>query len=70
MPEIFDSMAFASPRETLTAANFGEVMHVLEFAEAEARAGSYVMVMVSYEAAPAFDSALCTHELESFPLSV
>ena len=35
-----------------------EVLSVLEFAEDEARSGSYVAVMLSYEAAPAFDSAL------------
>ena len=69
MPAIFDSAVFADPIKSITATNFSEVMHVLEFAEAEARAGSYVMVMVSYEAAPAFDSALCTHERESFPLA-
>lgn len=46
-----------------------EVMSVLEFAEDEARAGSYVAVMLSYEAAPAFDSALVAHEPSEFPLA-
>ena len=46
-----------------------EVMSVLEFAEYEARAGSYVAVMLSYEAAPAFDSALVAHEPSEFPLA-
>jgi para-aminobenzoate synthetase/4-amino-4-deoxychorismate lyase len=31
--------------------------------------GAYVVVMLSYEAAPAFDSALCTHKLENFPFA-
>ena len=69
MPAIFDSFAFADPIETITATSFGEVMHVLDFAETRARAGAYVMVMLSYEAAPAFDSALCTHKPDSFPLA-
>ena len=46
-----------------------EVMSVLEFAEDEARAGSYVAVMLSYEAAPAFDSALVAHDPFEFPLA-
>ena len=69
MAAIFDSAAFSEPIETVTATRFREVTHVLEFAEKHARAGAYVMVMLSYEAAPAFDSALCTHELNSFPLA-
>ena len=46
-----------------------EVLSVLEFAESEARSGSHVAVMLSYEAAPAFDSALITHEPSDFPLA-
>ncbi len=46
-----------------------EVMSVLEFAEDEARAGSHVAVMLSYEAAPAFDSVLVAHEPSEFPLA-
>src|SRR6185503_8748749 len=46
-----------------------EVFSVLEFAEDEARAGSHVAVMLSYEAAPAFDSALVTHAPSGFPLA-
>lgn len=46
-----------------------EVLSVLEFAEREARSGSYVAVMLSYEAAPAFDSVLVTHEPSEFPLA-
>jgi len=42
---------------------------VLEFAEREARAGSRVAVLLSYEAAPAFDSAFVTHEPSDFPLA-
>lgn len=69
MPAIFDSLAFLDPIETVTAHSFGEVTHILELAEMRARAGAYVMVMLSYEAAPAFDSALCTHKPDDFPLA-
>jgi para-aminobenzoate synthetase/4-amino-4-deoxychorismate lyase len=53
----------------LIAKRVDEVLSVLEFAESESRAGSYVAVMLSYEAAPAFDSALVTHEPSEFPLA-
>jgi para-aminobenzoate synthetase / 4-amino-4-deoxychorismate lyase len=69
MPAIFSSEQFDEPIETRTAESFGEVMHVLEFAEAKALAGKYVMVMLSYEAAPAFDVALSVHESNNFPLA-
>ena len=46
-----------------------DVFTVLEFAESEARAGAHVAVMVSYEAAPAFDSALVAHAPSEFPLA-
>lgn len=46
-----------------------EVLPLLQFAEAEARAGAFVAVMISYEAAPAFDSALSVHEANQFPLA-
>ena len=68
MTDIFDSDAFAAPSETIIARTFGEVTRVLNFAEARARAGFYVIVMLSYEAAPAFDCALCVHPTD-FPLA-
>jgi para-aminobenzoate synthetase / 4-amino-4-deoxychorismate lyase len=69
MTAIFSSEQFEEPIETVTAEDFREVTHVLEFAEAQARAGKYVMVMLSYEAAPAFDAALSVHRSNSFPLA-
>ena len=69
MPAIFNSVEFADPIESITASKFCEVTHVLEFAEARARAGAYVMVMLSYEAAPSFDSILAAHEPNGFPLA-
>ena len=69
MAAIFDSAGFNDPVKTVTAASFGEVTNVINFAETQARAGAYVMVMLSYEAAPAFDSALIVHGSNSFPLA-
>ncbi len=69
MGVIFDSLAFDGPTRTLIATHIDEIRSVLELAESEARAGSYVVVMLSYEAAPAFDSALITRELNGFPLA-
>ena len=42
---------------------------MLEFAEREARSGSHVAVLLSYEAAPAFDPAFVTHAPSDFPLA-
>ncbi|HEU4507925.1 MAG TPA: aminodeoxychorismate synthase component I [Pyrinomonadaceae bacterium] len=55
--------------KTRVAKRIEEVLPVLEFAESEARAGSYVAVMLSYEAAPAFDSAFVAHPPSDFPLA-
>ena len=55
---------------TIRAANrIEDVISVLEFAEREARSGSQVAVMLSYEAAPAFDAALVTYPPSEFPLA-
>jgi len=45
------------------------VLPVLDFAEHEARSGAHVAVLLSYEAAPAFDSAFVTHAPSDFPLA-
>jgi len=52
-----------------TATSIDEVLSVLEFAEREARCGSQVAVLLSYEAAPAFDAAFVTHAPSNFPLA-
>lgn len=46
-----------------------DVLPLLEFAESEAKAGAYAAVMISYEAAPAFDDALSVHSTQDFPLA-
>jgi para-aminobenzoate synthetase/4-amino-4-deoxychorismate lyase len=52
-----------------TANRIEEVHSVLEFAEREAHLGSFVAVLLSYEAAPAFDTAFVTHASSDFPLA-
>ena len=58
-----------SPDEIKQANTLEEVISVLEFAEKSAQSGSYVALLLSYEAAPAFDSALVAHPRSSFPLA-
>src|SRR5688500_5660241 len=65
----FGSLFFAEPSKIREAKGIDEVLPLLEFAEARALAGAYVVVMLSYEAAPAFDSALMTHAATDFPLA-
>ena len=66
---VFGSLQFDSPTREITATQLSEVLPVLDFAEREAKAGAYVGVMLSYEAAPAFDSVLAVHEPSDFPLA-
>ena len=69
MMAVIDLLTFEAPLETITATSIGEVINVIDFAERHARAGCYVVVMIGYEAAPAFDSALSVHESNGFPLA-
>src|SRR5690349_9526847 len=46
-----------------------EVVPLLNYAEREAQRGAYVAVLISYEASPAFDSALVVHDPREFPLA-
>lgn len=62
-------LALENPLETRTATRIEEVLPLLAFAEERAQAGAYVAVMIAYEAAAAFDSALTTHEPGEFPLA-
>ena len=66
---VFGSLAFDNPLRTVTANGIEEVLPLLEFAEREALAGSYVVVMLSYESAPAFDPILSVHPSTGFPLA-
>lgn len=62
-------LALENPLETRTASRIEEVLPLLEFAQERARSGAYVAVMIAYEAAAAFDSALTTHGPGEFPLA-
>ena len=70
MPKfVFGQLQFDSPAREMIANDIGEVLPVLEFADRDAKAGSYVAVMLSYEAAPAFDPVLAVHAPSDFPLA-
>jgi para-aminobenzoate synthetase / 4-amino-4-deoxychorismate lyase len=70
MPKfVFGSLQFDAPSGEMIANDMSEVLPVLEFADREAKEGSYVAVMLSYEAAPAFDPVLTVHEPSDFPLA-
>ena len=70
MPKfVFGSVSLSALTEEMVAKHIDEVLPVLEFAERESSAGSYVAVMLSYEAAPAFDSVFSVHKPSDFPLA-
>ena len=64
---VFGSLEFDAPASEIFATRIDEVFSVLEFAERKSKAGSYVAVMLSYEAAPAFDPVLAVHQASDFP---
>ena len=66
---VFGSVSFNTPVAEITASHGDEVLPVLEFAERESKAGSWVAVMLGYEAAPAFDPVLDVHNASEFPLA-
>ena len=63
------SFSSDSTSNTLFATQLSEVLPLIEAAESAAQRGAYVVLMLSYEAAPVFDPALSTHEATSFPLA-
>ncbi|HEV8429405.1 MAG TPA: aminodeoxychorismate synthase component I [Pyrinomonadaceae bacterium] len=70
MPKfVFGSQSLTEPTAEIAAEHIDEVLSVLEFAERESNAGSYVALMLSYEAAPAFDPVFAVHEPSQFPLA-
>jgi len=66
---VFGSLGFDAPASEIMATRLDEVIPVLEFAERESEAGAWVAVMLSYEAAPAFDPVLAVHQASDFPLA-
>ncbi len=59
---------FNSPLKVLTANRHEEILPLLQAAESEALAGNWVALMLSYEAAPAFDPAMKTRPASGLPL--
>ncbi len=62
-------LRFTSPLRTYSASQLEEVVPLLKTAEAAAKSGAWVVLMLSYEAAPAFDYALQTHAPDFLPLA-
>jgi para-aminobenzoate synthetase/4-amino-4-deoxychorismate lyase len=62
-------LRFNSPLTTYSANQLKEVFPVLKAAQAAAESGAWVVLMLSYEAAPAFDCALKTHSPDALPLA-
>lgn len=63
------SAAFAYPSQTLIAERLADVVPLLNDAWQASLQGQWVALMLSYEAAPAFDPAFTTHPLTDFPLA-
>lgn len=55
------TFCFGAPLARKEAWTLDEVAAVVAWAEAECRAGRWVVLALAYEAAPAFDAALCAH---------
>lgn len=64
-----DWVALESPTEIIVASTLDEVRPTLARAVEAAEGGLIVGGFVSYEAAPAFDPAMLTHETDSAPLA-
>lgn len=62
-------LLFDRPITTYSANRLEEVVPLLKSVEVATRAGYWAALMLSYEGAPAFDRALKTHTLTSFPLA-
>lgn len=60
---------FIRPVALRQADRLADVLPIIEWAEQTARQGRWVALLLSYEAAPAFDPALTTHEPGPFPLA-
>ena len=62
------SCVLETPLEVHTAQALNEVVPLLEKADRAARDGFWAALLLSYEAAPAFDSAMEVHPSNGFPL--
>lgn len=59
---------FERPAQIVTTTNLADVIAAFRTVEAACLAGKHAAGFVSYEAAPAFDPALCTRPVTGFPL--
>lgn len=64
------SLALGSPIAVYTAAHLDQVPAVVQEAEGAAAQGRWAAVLLAYESAPAFDSALAAHPGDESPLAV
>ena len=70
---IFDALkqqwlSFQEPEKIFSCADHASILSILDSVESEIAVGKYAVGFVSYEAAPAFDSALTVHRNSGFPL--
>ncbi len=63
------SLLFDRPTRSYSANQLSDVIPLLKKAEMAAQSGSWVALFLSYEAAPAFDVALKTHDSGLLPLA-
>lgn len=63
------SLLFQDPVEVRQAGRLNEVPGVVQWACRTNRAGRWVVLLLAYEAAPAFDPCLLTHPPGAFPLA-
>ena len=62
------NVSLRDPRSVMVARSLDEVVPLLRKAESAQRSGLWVALAISYDAAPAFDSALDVHRDGGFPL--
>jgi para-aminobenzoate synthetase / 4-amino-4-deoxychorismate lyase len=63
------NFSFNKPVTIMEAYSIAEVPAVIHLVERETMAGRWAVLMLSYEAAAAFDSAFQTHQINDFPLA-
>lgn len=63
-----DWLSFSDPVDTIVAWELDEVVPAMEKVEAAASSGLWAVGFVSYDAGPAFDSAVQSHRAEDTPL--
>ena len=63
------SLCLDCPTRTYSALRLEEIIPLLKLVDKAARSGAWVALMMSYEAAPAFDRPFKAHPPDSFPLA-